>query len=258
MKLGDYYAIPEKKGVGVFLACCVTSAAWLFVVTLVLQSLGDLEAVPAPVWHALGVSVDMVAVVLGFGFAWMLLGWPAWQLARRGEPAAKASLKEGIKPMEFGLLAMLGAAVFFLPTILMISDHDQPTRLKCYGTYDEYDDPAFGGFMVPEGATDIKRYYDCGFGYQKCDISCTVGLDDLKSFADARGYAFRTLEWIPLFSESPVTKELDVDSGDSTNYLYCAARNSEHRVPLPGWGDFGNLTFVYDIRNRRLYASYYD
>ena len=36
------------------------------------------------------------------------------------------------------------------------------------------------------------------------------------------------------------------------------ARNSEHRVSLPGWRDFGNLTFVYDIRNRRLYASYYD
>ena len=183
MKLGDYYAIPEKKGVGVFLTCCVTSAAWLFVVTLVLRSLGDLEAVPAPVWHALGVSVDMVAVVLGFGLAWMLLGWPAWQLVRRGEPAAKASLNEGIKPMEFGLLAMLGAAVFFSPTILMISDHDQPTRLKCYGTYDEYDDPAFGGFMVPEGAgkqeADLRRgaegnlvfVYDCKTErlYARCD-----------------------------------------------------------------------------------------
>lgn len=258
MRIGDYYRVPEKRGAGAFLACCITSLAWLFVVTLVLRSIDDLETIPASVWHALGVSVDMGVVVLGFGLAWMLLIWPAWQLLRRGEAAAKSSLNEGIKPMEFGLLAMLGAAVFFLPTILMIGDHDLTSRLKCYRTYEEYDDPAFGGFMVPEGAVDIRRYYDCGFGYQSCDISCTVGIDGLKSFADAKGYVFSPLEWVPLFSESPVTKELDIDSEDCTNYLYCAARNSEHRVPLPGWGDFGNLTFVYDIRNRRLYASYYD
>lgn len=34
------------------------------------------------------------------------------------------------------------------------------------------------------------------------------------------------------------------------------ARNSEHRVSLPGWRDFGNLTFVYDIRHSRLYGTY--
>ena len=258
MRFNDYFTVVEKKGVGVFLLCCGVSAVYILILGLFLVCFSGSDVLPVSVWHVLKEGADVMLFVLGGGFLWMLVVWPAWQFVKRGDSAAKMSVDAGIKPMQVAILVAIATSFLTLPIIVATSEQDTTLCLKQFDSYEEFENCSFRNFMLPKGASNIKRYYDCGFGYQSCDISCTVGFDDLKSFADAKGYVFRPLEWVPLFSESPVTKELDIESEDCTNYLYCAARNSEHRGPLPGWGDFGNLTFVYDIRNRRLYASYYD
>ena len=211
------------------------------------------------VWPILNWMLSGWVVVLG-GLAFVSLIYPLKYVPNRSEMGKRAFAKAATS-IVVAVPVFIVLFVLSFPVFLMLGAGLTEARkdsYECFGRYDEVGQSGLNSVMMPSTSTDIKRYYESGFGYQSCDISCTVGIDDLKSFADAKGYVFQPLEWVPLFSESSVMKELDVDSDDCTNYLYCAARNSEHRVPLPGWGDFGNLTFVYDIRNRRLYASYYD
>ena len=211
------------------------------------------------VWSILNWMFSCWVVVLG-GLALVSLVYPLKHvLARSG--LGKSAFAIAVKSIVVAVPVFIVLLVLSFPVFLMLGSGLTEARkdsYECFGRYEEVGQSGLNSVMMPITSTDIKRYYESGFGYQSCDISCTVGFDDLKSFADAKGYVFQPLEWVPLFSESSVMKELDVDSEDCTNYLYCAARNSEHWVPLPGWGDFCNLTFVYDIRNRRIYASYYD
>lgn len=130
--------------------------------------------------------------------------------------------------------------------------------VEFYATYDQFNDPGFRNFMVPRQATEIKRYYDCGFGYQSCSISCKVSRKDLEAFAKEKGYKFKAKKCAYFLGYDPVLDELRVDGDDAKNYLRCTARDGEHEVEIPGWGNFGDLHFVYDIEKERLYGFYYD
>lgn len=160
---------------------------------------------------------------------------------------------------------VVAAAVFFVirvaPSFMQESKNwvYRPSgKVLEFATWKELDDPGFGNMMVPKEATCIKRYYDCGFGYQSCNISCIVGIGDLLRFAESKGYCFERRDRIPFLGDEPVLDELDVCQRKASELLYCRARDSEHRVEIPGWGNFGTLTFIYDIPSKRLYGSYFD
>lgn len=256
MKLVDCYKRPEGMAARHFSWCYLASLMYLFVVTIILRSFDDPCDLPDVLWHILNISIYIMFVSLCVASLWMLLVWPAWELLRKGEHAAKSSFSAGVKPFQFALVLTIVTGIFTVPTILVIAEHDTVDKPECFDTYAEFDDNGFGSFMLPEGSSDIKRYYDCGFGYQICDISCKVSLERLNEFAVLHAYRFEKCDNFPLPAKSCVMRELyPIDKGTS-RYLYCQAR--KNKKSACGWEMEGNLIFVYDSKTERLFASYDD
>lgn len=252
MRFNDYFTVSEKKGVGVFLLCCGASAVYIFILGLFLGCFSGGDVLPVTVWHVLNVGTDVMLFVLGGGLLWMLVVWPAWQFARHGDSAAKMSVDAGIKPMQIAILVAIVTSFLTLPIIVATSEQDTTLRLKRFDSYEEFEDCSFRNFMLPKGASDIKRYYDCGFGYQICDICCKVSRERLDAFARWHGYQFEMRDDFPLPAESScVMSELYPLEKDASRYLYC-------RTSMSVQGPEGNLIFVYDRKTERLFASYDD
>jgi len=261
MKLIAYYLKSERRFAGLF---AIASAAYFLTIAatgvLVILSSRELLEVPKPVWHFLLWFVDGWTKVMG-AFAAVVLASPIWFLWRGGPAPAKFSAGAAFKTVGVVFSVFCVTFVIFLEIMMSLQDEvtaSEPAaeKVRCYASFADFKGSAWASFMVPGTAVDIKMIEESGFGYRHCGISCTVCREDLDRFAGSHGYHFERRDWLPVLAEDVVVDALYPLDEDLSRYLYCCAREGEKEIP--GWGLEGHLSFVYDIKAERLYASYYD
>ena len=255
MKLIDGWATPEGKMAKRFTVVCAIFFAVMFLLTFFLKNCGGWsEGWPVGVWHALGVGIMYVAIGLVAFDVFILLIYPLWRLERGGHESGKRSFEIAVTTSGYVLGAALVTLFFTFSTFCVILDRDESGQVQQFANYNAMGDNEFRYFMVPTTATDIKVNDDRGFLYLEYSISCTVGMDDFVSFANANGYRFERGGYIPSFEKNCVTKELVVDETNNANYYHCLENGGEGALARR----IGTLQLVYDVAHKRLYGSYRD
>ena len=255
MKLIDGWATPEGKMAKRFTVVCAIFFAVMFLLTFFLKNCGGWsESWPLGVWQALGSGIIYVAIGLVAFDLFILLIYPLWRWERGGQESGKRAYEIAVTTSGYVLGATLVTLFFTFSTFCVILDHDESGQVQQFANYNAMGDTEFRYFMVPTTATDIKVNDARGFLYLEYSISCTVGMDDFVSFANANGYRFERGGCIPSFEKNCVTKELVIDEANSENYYHCLVNGGEGALTRRT----GTLQFVYDVANKRLYGSYCD
>ena len=255
MKLIDGWAALEGKMAKRFTVVCAIFFAVMFLLTFFLKNCGGWsESWPVGVWHALGAGIIYVAIGLVAFDVFILLIYPLWRWERGGQESGKRAYEIAVTTSGYVLGAALVTLFFTFSTLCVILDHDESDQIQQFANYNAMGDNEFRYFMVPTTATDIKVNDDRGFLYLEYSISCTVGMDDFVSFANANGYRFERGGYIPSFEKNCVTKELVVDETNNANYYHCLVNGGEGALARRT----GTLQLVYDVANKRLYGSYCD
>ena len=255
MRLIDGWAAPEGKMAKRFTVVCAIFFAVMFLLTFFLKNCGGWsESWPVGVWHALDVGIIYVAIGLVAFDLFILLIYPLWRWERGGQESGKRAFEIAVTTSGYVLGAALITFFFTSSTLSMIGDHDESGQVQQFANYNAMGDNEFRYFMVPIIATDIKVNDDRGFLYLEYSVSCTVGMDDFVSFANANGYRFERGGCIPSFEKNCVTKELVIDEANSENYYHCLVNGGEGALTRRT----GTLQLVYDVAHKRLYGSYRD
>ena len=251
MKIVEYYKKPERKAVGLFLCLFVLIWCIAFVLDVANPKNGD-EAffLPDVICHVVymiinySIGVSAVALlVLPLRYA-IPFRWPSMAMAYK---TAFATL--------FGVwLLAIVSIVMFYPTLVGIERgaeryRNGGTDYRRYSCYEELPQDEFSELLVPRDAVDIRRIYDGGFKYLNCSISSEIDMEGLKGFSLLNDYHFEVCKEMPMWCPNDcVKKELVLDETDPSNYLYCLAQKRELGR--------AEISFVYDIKHRRLYGVY--
>ena len=255
MNLINGWASLEGKMAKRFAVVCAIFFAVMFLLTFFLRNCGGWsESWPVGVWHALDVGIIYVAIGLVAFDAFILLIYPLWRWGRGGQESGKRAFEIAVTTSGYVLGAALVTLFFTFSTFCVILDHDESGQMQQFANYNAMGDNEFRYFMVPIIATDIKVNDDRGFLYLEYSVSCTVGMDDFVSFANANGYRFERGGCIPSFEKNCVTKELVIDEANSENYYHCLVNGGEGALMRRT----GTLQLVYDVAHKRLYGSYRD
>lgn len=259
MKLIDGWATPEGKMAKRFTVVCAIFFAVMFLLTFFLKNCGGWsEGWPVGVWHALDVGIIYVAIGLVALDVFILLIYPLWRWERGGQESGKRAYEIAVTTSGYVLGAMLVTLFFTFSTFCEILDHDESGQVQHFENYYDIGSNEFRAFMVPRSAKDIKVYVDHSIGSRTCDISCTVGMEGLLEFAKENGYRFERREHMLGFADSCITRELEIDTANITNYLFSSIGLEENASGGSAKSGFGNALFAYDIANKRLVGSYWD
>lgn len=256
MGVCSYYSVPERKMAGLMLILSAAFYVLLLLLTFVLRNCGGLsDSWAIDVWHVLNVGIEYAVVgLVAFALVVMFIV-PLWFFWRRGKRSCEKSFDAAKKAIGLVFLMTLLLSVFIFPTIGMIADRDVSDRLWNFANYKEVSFSEFRDIVIPRTATDIKMHIDRGIGYRECDISCTVSKEGLLEFERENGYRFEHREPLPCLANNCVTRELNIDPLNSTNYLFYFAGYREDEAGGNGQREFGSMVFVYDIAKGRLYGS---
>lgn len=259
MWLESYYRIPERKMAGWLLKGYAVFFAVVFLLTFLVRSCGGLtDNWPLAVWHVLFVAVDFMCLSLTAFALFVLFIVPLWYYGKKGRVSGDESFWAGMKMV--GLLLFVTAALYdpVFSTIDTVADRDAGSRIRHLANYQEVGDDGFRHFMIPRSATAIKIYADRGIGYCMYDMSCAVGMEGLMEFAKENGYLFERRERAPGFADSCVTRELEIDTANITNYLFSSVGLEGDTSEGSDRSWFGSALFAYDIANKRLVGSYWN
>lgn len=259
MGAGSYYQFPERKIAGLVLMLCTIFYVFLFLLTFLLRNCGGLtDGWSVSVWHALNVGIEYTALGLAALALFALFIVPLWYFERKGKESGEMAFEAAKNTAGLVILVGLLSSFFILPTVGLIDDRDVSTRLQHFENYYDIGSNEFRAFMVPRPAKDIKVYVDHRIGSRSCDISCTVGMEGLLEFAKENGYRFERREHILGLADSCVTRELEIDTANITNYLFSAVGLQGDASEGSAKSSFGHVLFVYDIANNKLFGSYSD
>ena len=256
---GSYYQFPERKIAGLVLILCAIFYAFLFLLTFLIRNCGGLtNGWSVSVWHALNVGIEYTALGLAAFTLFALFIVPLWYFEWKGKESGEMAFEAAKNTVGLVILVGLLSSFFILPTVGMIDDRDVSTRLQHFENYYDIGSNEFCAFMVPRSAKDIKVYVDRKIGSRSCDISCTVGMEGLLEFAKENGYRFERREYMLGFADSCVTRELEIDTANITNYLFSSVGLEGDASEGSAKSSFGHVLFVYDIANNKLFGSYSD
>lgn len=248
MKIVEYYKKPERRMAGVVVAFCLIVIAVLFI----LKTIGFGTGLIFPDW---------LCHVLWLGGSWALLCviaamflYPLRYFIPFREKSLAEAFEAGFKTLFALLFVAFGVLFLFGDVVGMIEDGEKRyqnggTDYRRYSCYEELPQDEFSDLLVPRDAVDIRRIYDGGFKYLNCSISSEIDMEGLKRFALLNDYHFEVCKKMPMWCPNDcVKKELVLDETDPSNYLYCLAQKRELGQ--------AEISFVYDIKHRRLYGVY--
>ena len=251
MKIIDFYKKPERKVAGLF--ACLFMIIWCMVFLLDIANPKNGDEVfflPDVICYFIDTAINYS---LG-AFALASLVVPLrYVISFRGSSIAMAYKAAFATLVGIWLVAIVSVIIFY-PTIDGIQRgaeryRNGGTDYRRYSCYDELPEDEFSDLLVPRDAVDIRRIYDGGFKYLNCSISSEIDMEGLKRFALLNDYRFEVCKEMPMWCPNDcVKKELVLDETDPSNYLYCLAQKRELGQ--------AEISFVYDIKHRRLYGVY--
>ena len=249
---GNRVALVFALTFGVFLFCHVVLYVVMFMVAR--------EVITLPTWASLILNKLYSCFLIGlFWLGFLSLVYPVRYLLRHSK-GAKRAFAIAVKTVSIAVATYVVSLFLTFPVLLFLDAGATEARRDSYEYFERHEDMGrndLAAIMVPSAAVEIKRYYESGFGYQSCDISCEIGRTELMTYASKHGFTFKPADnALFVADDNAVIKELKIDYDNLDRYLFCRLEGEKRQIP--NWGDYGTLIYIYDIRNERLFIRYFD
>ena len=249
---GNLVALVFALVFGIFM---ISHAALYIVMFMVAR-----EVITLPTWASLILNKLYSYFLIGlFGLGFLSLIYPVKYLLKRSK-GAKRAFAIAVKTVSIAVATYVVSLFLTFPVLLFLDAGATEARRDSYEYFERYEDMGrddLAAIMVPRAAVEIKRYYESGFGYQSCDISCKIGRAELTTYASKHGFAFKPADntlFVP--DDNAVIKELKIDYDNLDRYLFCSLEGEKRQIL--NWGDYGKIIYIYDVRDEKLFIRYFD
>ena len=243
---------PVLTGLVLAAVPALVSAAIVGVLVWTLMSLFSCIGIPSPIWawRPLTHLSWWVCLITGVALVFLIL------LSLIGVGDAKRKLVSFTKAFIISAV-VVGASMSMI--LLILFNGDKIRDRNNYKDWDDLSDDELLVQLVPRSATNIKRRDFGGFRVYQCDVSCSVSLRALESFAKERGYVFK-----PVDSRDVIATRRIVNNAKSlanawsegvfskSDFLGCSFSRKTQS------GTNQHFEFVYDMVHQKLYCRYSD
>lgn len=246
MKIFDYYKKPERCMVGMLIAYLLVVIFVLAVLKTFVVSTG---AVLSDLFcHALWLCGGPGFLILVL----TMLLYPLRFFIPIREKSLSESFEAGFVALFLLLFVIIGMVAVFGDVIGMIDEGEARYRnggneYESFASVDEMEPTELNPFLVPTGATDIRRCRKFRFRGQSYSVRCQVDANAFRDFARQFDYRFSSDGCGYFSTDDCIMRELKTRLQSFDRILFCRAK----------W-DRGDLFFVYDETEQVFYAHYDD
>jgi len=246
VKILDYYKKPERRMVGMLVAYLLVVIFVLAVMKTLVMSTG--AVLPDLFCHVLWLCGGPGFLILVL----TMLLYPLRFFIPIREKSLSESFEAGFVALFLLLFVIIGMMAVFGDVIGMIDEGEARYRnggneYESFASVDELEPTELNPFLVPTGATDIRRCRKFRFRGQSYSVRCQVDANAFRDFARQFDYRFSSdgCGYFPI--DDCIMQELQARLQSEKKFLFCQTK----------W-DRGDLFFAYDEGRQTLYVHYDD